>query len=321
MDITVHVSTGKPRMGFGRAMASRWYVAMLLLAVVSCTGTEPESRRLWQTPAPGAQGNSPDDIPTLLFYPAPGSDKTKPTMSVLICPGGGYGTLAMDHEGHQIARWYNELGASAFILNYRHRGKGYGHPAPLVDAQRAMRLIRANAEAWNVDPHRIGVMGFSAGGHLASSLATKFDEGKPDADDPVERASCRPDFAILCYPVIAFGESFSHAGSQRNLLGDHPEPALVREMSTEKQVPPNAPPTFLFHTQEDQVVVVDNSMVFFSALRAQGVSAALHIYPQGPHGVGLARGIAGTEHWPDACVDWLRTLGMLPAPKLSRTAE
>jgi acetyl esterase/lipase len=307
--------------GRSRTVLLRLYMVFLLASVTSCTGTEPDSRRLWDGAAPGAKGNSPDDVPTLQFFPAPGSTPNAPTMAVLICPGGGYGGLAMDHEGHQIARWYNAMGASAFILNYRHRGKGYGHPAPLLDAQRAMRVIRAEAEKWNVDPQRIGVMGFSAGGHLASTLATKFDKGRPDAEDPIDRVSCRPDFAILCYPVIAFGERFTHAGSQRNLLGDNPPPELVRELSSEKQVPANAPPTFLFHTQEDQVVTVENSLAFFSALHAQGVPAALHVYPRGPHGVGLAQGIEGTKDWPGACIGWLRELGMLSAANASSTVE
>jgi acetyl esterase/lipase len=220
----------------------------------------------------------------------------------------------MDHEGHQIAQWWNSLRVSAFILDYRHRGKGYGHPAPLLDAQRALRTIRSRAAEWSVDPKRIGVMGFSAGGHLASTLGTHFDQGQSDHVDPIERVGCRPDFMILCYPVIALGEPFTHLGSQRNLLGEPADANLVRQLSNEKQVTRDCPPTFLFHTDSDRVVSPRNSVDFYLALQQAAVPAELHIYQNGPHGVGLARSLPGTGSWPDRCVDWLRNRGVMTAP-------
>jgi acetyl esterase/lipase len=171
--------------------------------------------------------------------------------------------------------------------------------------------VRARADEWKIDPKRIGVMGFSAGGHLASTAATHFDPGKPDAEDPIERVSCRPDFAILCYAVIAFDEPYTHRGSQRNLLGEDPDPELVRSLSNEKQVTPETPPTFLFHTDEDTGVPAENSVQFYLALRRAKVPAEMHIYRQGRHGLGLAPDTPGTSNWPKECEDWMRGLGLL----------
>ncbi len=288
----------------------------LIVAAVLLPGAlraaEPPIERLWAGEAPLAVGDSAADIPTMQLYLPPDVDgKPVTSAAVLVCPGGGYGGLAMGHEGHEIATWYNELGVAAFVLNYRHRGKGYGHPAPLLDAQRALRMIRARAASWKLDPERIGVMGFSAGGHLASTLATHFDAGRADHQDPIEQASCRPDFAILCYPVIALDEPFAHRGSQRNLLGDNPDPALLKSLSNEKQVASNCPPTFLFHTNEDEVVPAENSLVFYAALRRAGVPAELHVFQHGRHGVGLARNLPGTSGWTTDCIAWLRSLNVV----------
>ncbi len=286
---------------------------LVLSLSVSLVGTAPAAERkaelLWPKGAPGALGDRPEDKPTLIVC-LPERAKAVGT-AVCVCPGGGYGHLAMDHEGDQIAEWFNAMGVAAFIVDYRHRRKGYGHPAPLDDAQRAIRTVRARAREWGVAPDRIGVMGFSAGGHLASTAATHFDAGTPDADGPVQRASCRPDFAILCYPVIAFDEPFTHRGSQRNLLGDDPDPRLVRSLSNEKQVTPETPPTFLFHTDEDKGVPAENSVFFYLALRKAGVPAELHVYRQGRHGLGPARDVPGTDNWPKQCEDWMRGLGLL----------
>ena len=296
------------------------FVRPIALAVLGCllagtiaAGAEPKIELLWPQGAPGAKGNAPADKPTLIIYLP---EKAKANgCAVVICPGGGYGALAMDHEGHQIARWLNSFGVAGFILDYRHRGKGYGHPAPLDDAQRAIRTVRARAAEWNVDPGRIGIMGFSAGGHLASSAGTHFDAGDPGSSDPIQRVGCRPDFLILCYPVIAFGEPYTHRGSQDNLLGKNPDPALVRKMSSEKQVTRQAPPTFLFLTDEDKGVPPENSIAFYRALNAAGVPAEMHIYEHGPHGVGLAAKIPGTCNWPKQCEAWLRARGLLGTRK------
>ena len=274
-----------------------------------CEAGEPNVQLLWPNGAPGAKGDAPADKPTLTIY-LPEPSQANGT-AVLICPGGGYGHLAMDHEGHAIAQWFNSLGVAGFIVDYRHRGKGYGHPAPMQDAQRAVRTVRAHAAEWKIDPGRIGVMGFSAGGHLASTVGTHFDKGNPSAQDPIQRASCRPDFLILCYPVIMFGEAAAHKGSQKNLLGDNPDPELVRSLSNERQVTAETPPTFLFHTDEDKGVPPENSVGFYLALRRAKLPAELHIFRSGPHGKGLAADVPGTTAWPKCCEQWLRGQGLL----------
>jgi acetyl esterase/lipase len=284
-------------------------LALSVLLVGDALAAEPKVELLWPNEAPGAKGDRPEDKPTLIVYLP--EKETATGTAVCICPGGGYGHLAMDHEGHQIAQWFNAMGVAGFIVDYRHRRKGYGHPAPLQDAQRAIRTVRARAQEWGVEPDRIGVMGFSAGGHLASTAATHFDAGNPDAEDPIERGSSRPDFAILCYPVIMFDEAHTHRGSQRNLLGEDPDPELVRSLSNEKQVTPETPPTFLFHTDEDKGVPSENSVQFYLALRRAKVPAELHVFRQGRHGLGLAADMPGTELWPGLCQAWLRGLGLL----------
>ena len=293
------------------------FVSVVFLGILFVFGTfnveaqEPtETRLLWPNGAPGALGEEPKDCPQLIIY-LPEEDKANGA-AVVVCPGGGYGGLAMGHEGHDIARWWNSHGVAAFICDYRHRGKGYGHPAPLQDAQRAIRTVRANAETWNVDPAKIGVMGFSAGGHLASTATTHFDAGQADASDPIEQESCRPDFAILCYAVIALNEPYTHYGSQRNLLGQDASDELIEQFSNEKRVTPETPPTFLWHTDEDTVVPPENSVVFYMACCENDVPAELHVYRKGRHGVGLAVDIPGTCEWPTQCVNWLRTMDFLP---------
>jgi acetyl esterase/lipase len=232
----------------------------------------------------------------------------------VVCPGGGYGALADDHEGRQVARWLNSLGVAAFVLKYRIAPR-YHHPAPLRDAQHAIRTVRANAQDWHIDPQRVGIWGFSAGGHLASTAGTHFDDGKPDAEDPIERVSCRPDFLILAYPVITFTEPSTHKGSRRNLLGQEPDPKLVESLSNEKQVTAQTPPTFLFHTDADRGVPPENSVLFYLALRKAGVPTELHIYEKGQHGVGLAPKDPILSSWPGRLADWMKGRGLLTAPK------
>jgi acetyl esterase/lipase len=282
---------------------------IFLLALSAVTAAaEPKTELLWPKGAPGASGEEAKDKPQLIIYLP-----EKPNgAAIVICPGGGYGGLAMDHEGHQIGRWLNEHSIAGFICDYRHRGKGYGHPAPLQDAQRAIRTVRARAKEFGVDPAKIGILGFSAGGHLTSSAVTHFDSGKPDAEDEIERASCRPDFGVLCYPVIAFDQPFTHKGSQNNLLGKDASPELIASMSSEKQVTDQTPPCFLWHTNEDKGVPPENSVAFYSALIAHKVPAELHIYEKGKHGVGLAKDVPGTDGWPAACIAWLKGRGMTP---------
>jgi acetyl esterase/lipase len=269
---------------------------------------QSKTEMLYRGAAPGALGSEEADIPRLTLWIA---DEGKSAgAAVIVCPGGGYGALAMDHEGKQIAGYLNGLGISAFVLKYR-LGPRYRHPAPLQDAQRAIRTVRSRAQEFRVDPGRIGIWGFSAGGHLASTAATHFDGGKPEAADPVERVSSRPDFAILAYPVISLTTEYVHKGSRRNLLGETPDPALLELLSNEKQVTKETPPTFLFHTNEDTGVPPENSVLFYLALRKAGVPAEMHIYEKGRHGVGLAPKDPVLSSWAGRLTDWFRTRGLL----------
>jgi acetyl esterase/lipase len=274
---------------------------------------EPVEMSLWQSEAPHSAGQEVGDQPRLQFYRV---DSDQPTPAIVILPGGGYGHLAADHEGSQIAKFFNDQGLSAAVCFYRHRGqgnsgKGYGHPVPLLDAQRAVRMVRANAKQWNIDPAKVGIIGFSAGGHLASTVSTHFDAGDVSAEDGVDRVSSRPDFAILGYPVISLGEAHTHKGSQRNLLGENPDPELLRSLSNEKRVTGETPPTFLFHTAEDKAVPAENSLVYTSALIRAGVPAELHLFETGRHGIGLGADQPGARLWPELCVTWLKNRGVI----------
>jgi acetyl esterase/lipase len=284
-------------------------LALLSLGLSLCAAVEePKVELLWPKGAPGAVGTEARDKPTLTIY-LPPADKATGT-AVVVCPGGGYGGLAVGHEGKDPAEWLTRHGIAAFVLRYR-LGPRYHHPAPLQDAQRALRTVRTRAKEWQLDPKRIGIWGFSAGGHLASTAATHFDEGKGDADDPIERTSCRPDFAILCYPVITLRPPYAHMGSRRNLLGDKPDEKLVESLCNETQVTSKTPPTFLFHTSADTVVPPENSILFYQALRKAKVPVELHIFEEGPHGVGLAVGRGALAAWPDQLAAWLKTRGLL----------
>ncbi len=283
----------------------------LLVVLLLCAAARAESKveLLWPDGAPGAQGTKDDDKPTLAISLPPADKATG--AAVIVCPGGGYRGLAMSYEGIEVGQWLNDHGIAAFVLKYRHKGTGYEHPSPLDDAQRAIRTVRARAAEFGVDPQRIGILGFSAGGHLASSAGTHFDKGNPDSPDKIQRVSCRPDFLILCYPVISFVAPQTHQGSKKNLLGENPDPKLVESMSSELQVTPETPPAFLFHTNEDSGVPPENSVLFYLALRKSGVPAELHIYEKGPHGVGLGQKLPAVNSWPDRCIDWLKGRGLL----------
>lgn len=286
-------------------------VTLAGMAAAESTGTPPEVRLLWPDGAPGAKGHADGDKPSLTIYlPA---DEKATGAAVVICPGGGYGFLAMDHEGHQIARWLNSLGVAGFILTYRHRnsGAGYGHPAPLQDAQRAVRLVRSGAHKWGIDPNRIGILGFSAGGHLASSAGTHFDHRYNDAEDAIDQTSCRPDFMVLIYPVISFSKWCAHTGSRTNLLGKDADEELVKSLSNEEQVMPQTPPTFLVHANDDTGVPPENSIYFYLALRKAGVPAEMHIYEKGGHGFGLGKKDRPAASWPQRCADWMRDQRLL----------
>ena len=267
----------------------------------------PRPVRLWIADAPGAKGSEPADTPTItVFSPAP--DKANGA-AVVVCPGGGYGGLA-DHEGRPIAEWLNTLGITGIVLQYR-LGPRYHHPTMLTDVSRALRTVRFNAKAWNVDPHRIGIMGFSAGGHLASTAATHFDDGDPHAIDPIDQISSRPDIAILVYPVITLTDPYTHGGSRQNLLGDNPAPDLIELLSNEKRVTSKTPPTFLVHTADDAAVPMENSLLFALACHKAGVPVELHVYEHGQHGIGLGGTDPVLSSWPVSCGKWMEKRGFL----------
>lgn len=269
---------------------------------------ETQTILLWEHGAPGAQSQGDDDKPSITVY-RPFENKS-PTTAVVVAPGGGYGFLASNHEGRQVANWFNSMGVTAFVLKYR-LGPRYHHPIELGDAQRAIRMVRSHAREFNIAPDRLGIMGFSAGGHLASTVATHFDGGNPNASDPVDRLSSRPDFVILGYPVITFEPPFAHSGSEKNLLGDNPAPKLIDDLSNERQVTAQTPPTFLFSTSEDIDVPPENSVNFYLALHRAGVPAELHVFEKGPHGVGLDLGDPVLGEWPVLLAHWLRARGLL----------
>lgn len=290
----------------------------LLLLVPSLAIAAPERVPLWPSGAPHAKGQTDNDQPRLEVY-RPDKSKANGT-AVVICPGGGYGGLAADHEGIQPARFFNSLGVTAYVLFYRLGPHGYHHPVQLGDAQRALRLVRSRAAQDGTDPARLGIMGFSAGGHLAATAGTHYDAGNPQAEDAVDRLSSRPDWMVLCYPVASFDPAITHSGSVKNLLaGKANDPDLIRLLSNELHVTPQTPPAFLFHTTEDTGVPVENSLRFYEALKKNRVPCELHAYQNGPHGVGLMAGDPVLGTWPGHLAAWLRDNAFLAA-KVERGA-
>lgn len=279
-----------------------------LVSTLQLSAQSGDPLPLWPGGAPGALGTADHDIPTLTPYVV---QAAQPTAAVVVCPGGGYGGLA-GHEGHDYALWLNQQGVSAFVLKYRLGSKGYRHPIMLGDAQRALRTVRQRATDWNVDVSRVGIMGSSAGGHLASTAVTHFDAGNAQAADPVERLSSRPDFGILCYAVISMGDN-THQGSRNNLLGREPDPALIELLSNEKQVTKDTPPCFIWHTWEDKAVKVENSLEFAAALQRAGVPFDLHVFEKGRHGIGLAdkAPFTNAHPWSRDLAFWLKERGIV----------
>jgi acetyl esterase/lipase len=282
---------------------------LIAIACVAMTAVlSAETVPLWPDGAPGALGSEEKDIPTLTTYlPAEG---TSNGASFLVLPGGGYGSLA-NHEGEGYAKWLAAQGIAAYVLKYRLGSSGYRHPIMIQDAARALRTIRAWARRDGRDPARIGIIGSSAGGHLASTLLVQHDGGKPDAADPIERESSRPDVGVLCYPVITSGEH-AHRGSFNNLLGENPSAELLHQLSTELHVTKETPPTFLWHTTADQAVPVENSLLFASALAKEDVSFELHVYEKGGHGMGLPGPGKPAPPWDAELLRWLRARAFLP---------
>jgi acetyl esterase/lipase len=285
--------------------------ASIFLIGANCMAAEPTSIPLWTDGAPGTPATKPEDEPTLTLTRPVKDVATR--AAIIICPGGGYGGLSMETEGSQVAKWLNSFGVTALVLRYRQHGTGHMYPVPIDDGQRAVRTARSWAAEWKLDPAMIGVLGFSAGGHLASTLGTHFDSGDVSADDPVERFGSRPDFLVLCYPVITMTASYMHKGSRDNLIGNNPDPDLARRMSSELQVTAQTPPTFIFQTDADNDVPAENSVAFYFALRKFGVPAELHVYQNGKHGIDLAKDVPGTSDWPERCKEWMKVRGLLKA--------
>ena len=281
-----------------------WLACLGLVLAIEAGAAEPVKVRLWPAGAPGAKGDAEYDQPFVEVWQADAAETSGAAM--VICPGGGYGGLAVDHEGKQVAEWCSARGITAFVLHYRLGSKGYHYPTQLLEVQRALRLARANAAAYGVDPQRIGIWGFSAGGHLASMAATLFDERPAGGtDDAIDAVSPRPDLAVLGYQVISLNSAATHRGSRKNLLGPDGDDGLAEQLSTERRVTANTPPTFLFQTDEDAGVPAENAVAFYLALRQHKVPAELHVYERGRHGVWLAAGDPVLATWPDRLHDWL----------------
>ena len=286
------------------------FLLLLIPAIWMTAQTTNDTLVIFPDGAPGAMGNTSKDIPTLTVF----RPQHPNGAAVVICPGGAYVALAIDKEGYKFARWFNDRGVTAFVLRYRLSTwdlKGYMYPAQFEDATRAMRLVRSKTGEYGLDPDKIGIMGFSAGGHLASTVGTHFDSGNPDAMDEVERYSSRPDFMILAYPVISMTTPYTHRFSREVLIGKDLNKDLAWYLSSELQVTTFTPPTFLFSTDADNTVPAENSVLFYQALRKVHVPAELHIFENGRHGVGLAADDPALSVWPLLMENWLKGRGVI----------
>ena len=291
----------------GRSLAGACWGVLICCGFSSSALGQAVTIPLWPAGPPGMKDDAPGPRPSLTLYqPAP----SKATgAAIVVCPGGGYQGLA-DHEGRPIAEWLNGLGITAVVLRYR-LGPANHHPAMLDDAARAIRQTRANAREWRVDPARVGIIGFSAGGHLAATVGTHFSPGDPTAPDPVDRLSSRPDRLLLVYPGVSMREGITHLGSRRNLLGTDPPPDLVASLSNETQVRADTPPTFLVHTADDDIVSAENSLLFALALQRARVPVELHQFEKGPHGFGLGESGRPYAEWTALAAKWLDGQGFL----------
>jgi acetyl esterase/lipase len=298
-----------------KEVSVRFAIILAVVAAAALQAQQPalpisdgQTLRLWAGAAPGALGTDESDVPALTVY-LPRTMQAR-TPAMIVCPGGAYRVLASNHEGRQVASYLNSLGIAAFVLRYR-LGLKYQHPVELGDAQRAIRMVRARADEWRLDPARVGIMGFSAGGHLAMTASTWIDAGDPRSSDVIERSGSRPDIAVLAYPVISLVEPWTHEGSKTNLLGPTPDPALAQRLSGERAVTKDTPPTFIFQTNEDSTVPAENSLHYFLALRTAGVPAEMHVFEKGVHGVGLANDDALLAPWSTLLANWLRLRGFV----------
>lgn len=303
----------------GLLHAAAWLTILLVLLPMNAQG-EPTIIPLWPEGVPDAQPNGGTEyiqdervynvqVPTLAYFPAP-PEKANGAVAV-VCPGGGYVRLSLVNEGNGLTRWLNSLGVSVFVLKYRL--KEYGHPAPLRDVLRAVRIVRSRAAEFGVDPHRLGIVGSSAGGHLAACAGTLYDHPSGETGAALDAVSARPDFLVMQYPVILMDGPFVHHGSLTSLLGKKPSPELAALLSVDRQVTKDTPPSFLIATVEDTSVPLENAVAFYSALRRAGVPAELHLYEKGPHGFGLRQDLGPTSEWPTRAEEWLRSHGWLSA--------
>jgi len=286
-------------MKFVQVLAAVAFLSLSVFTAVANNAEAPKEIKLWPE---GKGGEGAASVSLFYHEPAESAAGTAPRPAVVVCPGGGYGMVVMSYEGNDIAKWFADNGCAGFVLKYR--VAPHKHPAQMHDVQRAIQHVRANAKTLGVDPQRIGVIGFSAGGHLAATAGTHFQDADPKATDPVLKVSSRPDFLVLAYPVISMIDGVTHAGSKRNLLGAEPPAELVDKMSLEKQVTKKTPPTFILQTNEDKIVPAENAILFYSALRKAGVPAEFHSYQRGGHGVGLGRH-EGSKSWPSLLKSWL----------------
>lgn len=324
VQVAFPLRTGSRKPGEGRQ--SRRRVRCLLLALglsaQAALAQVPRVIPLWPEGVPEARPEGGAErledgrvynvqVPTLTAFPAPA--QTTVGTAVIVCPGGSYGRLAVSREGSDLVKRLNALGVSAFVLKYRLAE--FGHPAPLRDVLRAIRLVRSRAHELGVQPDRIGVLGSSAGGHLAACAGTLFDATEGRTQAALDTTSARPDFLALLYPVITMTTPFTHALSRRNLIGENPAAALVERLSLENQVTKDTPPTFLVHTAEDTSVPLENSLLFFQALRRAGVPAEMHLYEKGPHGFGTNPGLGPTSQWPTRLEEWMQSHGWLAPPR------
>lgn len=289
-----------------------------LMLTLAAAGQAQTVIPLWPEGVPGLRADAAPDkdtpthsqaihTPSMTLYPAPKKNNTG--TAVVVCPGGGYSRLSMDNEGRKVAAWLNSIGVSAFVLKYRL--KEYGQPAPLRDVLRALRIARAQAADFNIKPDRIGVLGFSAGGHLASCATTLYDHADGRTGAKLDAVSARPDFSVLVYPVISMRE-IAHKGSRENLLGKNPPSKLVTQYSTDEQITKDTPPVFLVGGTDDRTVPVENSVRFYLALRKAGVPAEMHLYQKAAHGFGMKPNMGPPSSWPQRCEDWMRLNGWLP---------
>ena len=303
----------------GSLPAAAWLTILLLMLPMN-VHAEPTVIPLWPEGVPDAQPNGGNEyiqddrvynvqVPTLTYFPAP-PEKANGSVAI-VCPGGGYVRLSLVNEGNGLTKWLNSLGVSVFVLKYRL--KEYGHPAPLRDVLRAVRIVRSRAAEFGVDPHRLGIVGSSAGGHLAACAGTLYNHPAGKTGAALDAVGARPDFLVMQYPVILMDGPFVHHSSLGSLLGKNPPPDLVALLSVDRQVTKETPPTFIIATAEDTSVPLENAVAFYSALRRAGVPAELHLYEKGPHGFGLRKDLGSTSEWPKRAEEWLRSHGWLGA--------